>query len=248
MTAPAEVPLLGGNMTAVHRVGATVRRTAGPWSATIQRLLAHLRGKGLLWVPEPLGFDERGREVLAFVPGVVPIYPLPEWVFSDRVLEDFGRKLRKLHDASADFDRQGAVWRQAPREPGEVICHNDLAPHNATFEGTRLTGFIDFDECGPGPRLWDLAHVALRTVPLFGPEHPSDPAPDPVELRRRCVRLLAAYGSPATLGELLGEVVARLEQLAEVTRQRAVESDNPELHGHAGFYIGAIGFVRCLGP
>ena len=40
---PAEVALEGGNMTAVFRVGDTVRRAAGPWTPTIHQLWADLQ-------------------------------------------------------------------------------------------------------------------------------------------------------------------------------------------------------------
>jgi len=37
------------------RVGETVRRPAGAWTPTVQRLLCHLREQGLDWVPELQG-------------------------------------------------------------------------------------------------------------------------------------------------------------------------------------------------
>ena len=43
----SEEVLPGGNMAAVARVGATVRRTAGPWTPQVHRLLAHLRARGI---------------------------------------------------------------------------------------------------------------------------------------------------------------------------------------------------------
>ncbi len=46
------------------RVGDTVRRAAGPWTPTIHALLRHLRASGLSMVPEPLGIDEQGREII----------------------------------------------------------------------------------------------------------------------------------------------------------------------------------------
>jgi hypothetical protein len=42
MTDEPEVPLTGGDMTAVVRVGDTVRRTAGPWTPAVHALLRQL--------------------------------------------------------------------------------------------------------------------------------------------------------------------------------------------------------------
>ena len=60
--------LSGGNMTRVVRVGDTVRRGAGPWTPTIHALLRHLRESGFAAVPEPLGIDEKGREIISLLP------------------------------------------------------------------------------------------------------------------------------------------------------------------------------------
>ncbi|MBO0835590.1 MAG: aminoglycoside phosphotransferase family protein, partial [Actinobacteria bacterium] len=62
--------LPGGNVTrGVVRVGDTVRRPTGPWTASVQDLLLHLKSAGFQGAPEPLGFDDQGREVLRFVAG-----------------------------------------------------------------------------------------------------------------------------------------------------------------------------------
>ncbi len=51
MTDEPEVPLTGGDMTAVVRVGDTVRRTAGPWTPAVHALLRHLRAAGFTQIP-----------------------------------------------------------------------------------------------------------------------------------------------------------------------------------------------------
>jgi hypothetical protein len=71
-----EEVLTGGNMTAVVRVGDTVRRTAGPWTPTVHAFLRHLRAAGFDLVPEPLGLDGQGREILTLLPGAAAGYPL----------------------------------------------------------------------------------------------------------------------------------------------------------------------------
>lgn len=79
-----EVPLTGGNMGGALRIGDSVRRPAGAWTPTIQRLLGYLHERGLDWVPQPLGCDEHGRDILTYLPGVVPTYPMPEWIWQRR--------------------------------------------------------------------------------------------------------------------------------------------------------------------
>jgi hypothetical protein len=67
-----EIPLAGGNVSGgVVRVGDTVRRPAGPWTPAVHALLDHLHAVGFRGAPRPLGLDDRGREVLTYVPGPV---------------------------------------------------------------------------------------------------------------------------------------------------------------------------------
>ena len=89
-------------MNAVSRVGDTVRRGVGPWTARVHQLLAHLRAKGILEVPAPLGFDEQGREILTYIPGLVGNDPLPQHLRGDSVLIAAARLLRRMHDATQD--------------------------------------------------------------------------------------------------------------------------------------------------
>ena len=151
------------------RRGDTVRRPTGPWTPTVQRWLGHLRAQGLRCVPVPLGLDGQGREVLSYLPGTAPQDPMPDWVYRDEVLVQAARLMAELHTASAGLDRTGAVWQLPTHEPAEVVCHNDFAPYNLVFDADhRLTGVIDWDTASPGPRVWDLAYLAYRLVPLGG--------------------------------------------------------------------------------
>lgn len=67
----SEEKLEGGNMSTVSRVGDTVRRETGYWTKQVHMLLAYLRAKGIQEAPVPIGFDENGREILSFIPGLV---------------------------------------------------------------------------------------------------------------------------------------------------------------------------------
>jgi aminoglycoside phosphotransferase (APT) family kinase protein len=225
--------LTGGNMNAVVRVGGTVRRVAGPWTPTIHRYLDHLAAKGIDWIPRVLGVDG-DREILSFIEGVVPVYPMPEWVWADVALADAGQHLRALHDASVDFVRSDATWQWPAVYPDEVICHNDFAPHNLAFTDGRVTGAIDFDLCAPGPRISDLANLATRMVPLTTERHPGAVGQD--QWQRRIEVLLDAYGSTIDWMDVVQAAVIRLREEESFTRAKAAELAKPELLEHAALY------------
>lgn len=236
---------LEGTMTPVARRGSQVLREAGPWTHTVQRLLAHLREQGLEWVPEPQGWTSDGREALSYLKGTVPTYPLPDWVYSDAVLKRAAKWLRKLHDATADYDDPDATWRTPPHKPAEVICHNDFAPYNFVFKDEELVGVIDWDFAAPGPRLWDLAYFAYRTVPLMQSTNPDAPSLS-IDLTARIQLLLKAYGSDATVPELLKVMVERLDELATFTASHARSRKSEKLRSDAENYARDANFLRSL--
>ncbi len=163
-----EEALSGGNVNAaVVRIGDTVRRAQNRNSPAVHRLLLHLEAKGFSAAPRFLGIDEKNREILSFLDGEAS-FPARLWM-DDAPLVAAAKMLRDYHDALDDFD-VGAVgdWAYAFPEPArhEVICHNDFAPYNMVFRNGLPTGIIDFDLCGPGPRLRDLAYLAYWLVPL----------------------------------------------------------------------------------
>jgi hypothetical protein len=214
VTTDSGVPLPGGNSNAPVRYGDRVHRTAGPWTPTVHAYLAHLRSHGADAVPEPFGFDEQGREVLEFLPGAVPAYPLPDLVWSDAFLEDAARLLRRVHDASAGFPRAGGVWQQPAREPDEVVAVNDFAPYNLVVRNGRIAGVIDLDQASPGPRVRDLAHLAYRLAPLTAPGNVDGRTSGPRERGRRLRLLADAYGDVAPAAVLVA-AVPLLDEIAD---------------------------------
>jgi hypothetical protein len=228
-----DAKLPGGNMNAVRRIGDTVVRTAGPWTPTIHRYLRHLQTGGIDWVPRPLGV-ENDTETLSFIAGTVPLYPLPGWVWSDAALVEAAQRLRALHDASVGFDTDGALWQLPPHPPIEVICHNDFAPHNLAFDDGQVVGAIDFDTSSPGSRMWDIAYLATRMVPLTA-ELPPDGPPEN-DSRRRVQLLLDSYGSDEQWTEVLRVAVIRLRDLAVFSLRKADELGKPELRDNAAGY------------
>jgi Ser/Thr protein kinase RdoA (MazF antagonist) len=153
-----EEPLAGNTTAEVVRVGDTVRRPVGPWTASVEAVLEHLWVVGFTGAPRPLGRDEQGRQVLEFVPGEVGAesgtYPVAELV-------SVGRMLAELHEALAGFvPPLHASWnRLIPPDREELICHNDVAPWNLV-RSLRGWVLIDWDATAPGSRLWDLAYAA----------------------------------------------------------------------------------------
>lgn len=242
---------VAGNMNRVCREGDTVVRGGGPWTPTVHRYLDHLGAGGVDWVPRPIDImlDAGGvpvRERLSYLPGDVPAYPLPAWVWSDEVLCDGARRLRCLHDASVGFVSGGEVWQSPSRVPAEVVCHNDFAPHNHVFRDGRIVGAIDFDFCSPGPRLWDIAYFATRIVPLCAVTPPGAPGID--DARRRVALMLEAYGGSPFIGfdDVIRVAIVRLHDLGEFSRRKAEELCKPHLLDDAleydrdGRYLAAL--------
>ncbi|MGA4837403.1 phosphotransferase [Streptomyces sp. G45] len=212
-----------GGVNEVVREGSRVRRPAGPWSPTVQRLLAHLRREGFTGAPRPYGLSEDGTEEhVEFLPGDVGHDFLAPQVRSDASLVAMGRLLRAFHDASASFEwGPDDVWQLPPRAPSEVICHGDAATYNTVFRGQLPVALFDFDTAHPAPRVWDAAYTAYRFVPLYAPDEVDLTIPVPEALRR--LRLFAdAYGlSPEERAQLPATAATRLKALAALMREHA---------------------------
>lgn len=218
--------VMAGGVNTVVRIGDTVRRPVGPWTPTVHALLRHLKARGFQGSPGVHGFDEQGREVLDFVPGSVLSYPLADSVLTDGALRSVGQLLREYHDATRDFVAPpDAAWYFEPRQPAEVICHGDFAPHNMLFRAGRAAAVIDFDTVHPGPAVWDFAWTAF----CFGLSTMDDASASLAERLRR-VRVLAdAYGLNREEREALPDVtIARLRHLVAHIREQAAA-------GHPGF-------------
>jgi Ser/Thr protein kinase RdoA (MazF antagonist) len=248
-----EEVLAGGNMTAVVRVGDTVRRAAGAWTPTIHAFMRHLRAAGFAMVPEPLGVDDRGREIISLLPGAAAAYPLPEFAWSEETLTAVARALRAFHDASVGFVAPpGGCWQWPAHEPVEVVCHNDFAPYNLMFEDGRLTGVIDLDVASPGPRVWDMAYTAYRFVPLTDPGNPDAAFRGVDDQARRLAAFCAAYGDPRVEpSAVLESAGAKLRELVAFIERRAAAGDAAQqavlARGDVGIYRRDIAHIERLG-
>lgn len=226
--------LAGGNSTVVTRAGGTVRRGTGPWTPAVHELLAALRAAGITEVPTALGLDELGREILTYLPGDAAHYPLPEWVWNVSILRRAGALLRRIHDASAGLARLELEWQLPTHEPAEVVCHNDVAPYNMLFEHGNLTGLIDFDTSSPGPRIWDVAYLAYRLVPLG--ENGGSAAPQGRDRLARLDALIEAYGVHFEHRNIFETVRDRLDELAVYTDGRAATTGRTDFLDHSSMY------------
>lgn len=200
----------------VMRAGDTVRREAKPWSTEVQRLLAHVRSRGFLLAPEPLGFDEQDREVLRYIEGdsSASVTPWPGSLWSDALLVEVGKAVAAYHRAVEDFvPSNDAHWQYRPRalQPGEIICHHDFAPYNAVFKASHLLGMVDWESAGPGTVQEEIAFLAWQWTPLLPPQREvvdgTDPNVDPVARLRL---LLDSYGYQERSG-LIDAVIDRVE-------------------------------------
>lgn len=189
MAEPREEELAGGNVSdSVVRIGDTVRKPAGPHTASVEGFLSYLSAAGFSGAPRTLGRDERGRHVLEYIPGEIAY---EQSRMDEDGLRRAGAVIRELHDLSEGYvPPLGARWDVAvPPGRNDLICHHDLAPWNLVCAPDRWA-FIDWDGAGPGSRLWDLAWTITSFVPL-------DPDGDPAADAPRITALVSGYGLTA---------------------------------------------------
>ncbi len=189
MSQDEEIQLAGGNLGGAVRVGDTVRRPVGPWTPAVHALLGHLAGR-IPNIPRVLGFDDRGREILSYLPGRVA--DIDAEMLSIEQIASVVRWTRAFHDAVAGFSHPGP-WRLFPvpglsRTGPSLIGHNDIAPYNVCFAGDVLAGVFDWDMAGPSTPLLELAFIAWNCVPLC-----RDIGPETAASRLRIIA--AAYGA-----------------------------------------------------
>ncbi|GII91607.1 phosphotransferase [Sinosporangium siamense] len=169
----AEIPLTGGDVTdGVVRAGDTVRRPARASTLTVHALLRHLAAEGFTAAPSALGFDERGREVLTYIPGEIVPRPLPAYALGEESLVALAEMVRRLHDTTATFvPARDAVWERGSNDDAapEIIGHCDITPENVIFRDRRPYALIDFDMARPTTRLFDIVTTLRHWAPFADP-------------------------------------------------------------------------------
>jgi aminoglycoside phosphotransferase (APT) family kinase protein len=193
--------------------------------------LSHLNAVGYRGAPRTLGFDDRGRHVLEYIEGnsFIPVETSDDLPAIRRV----GKLIRDFHDASAGFTPPlDARWNVAIRPDTEdLIVHHALAPRNLVL-GTDRWVFLDWDNAGPGSRLWDLAYAAYGFIPL-APDTPISSA------ARRLAALADGYGlEEQGRRDLAALLVPRMMRLYDLLREGRFSDAQPwarlweKEHGH----------------
>lgn len=234
--------LTGGFISAVAKVGDTVRRPTGPWTPAVHALLRHLEATGFEAAPRVLGIDGQGREILSYVPGEVPECAAPD-VVTERVLREVSGLLRRYHEAVSGYVLPSSVGWYHEELPGRrtVVCHNDLSPRNTVFREGRPVAFLDWDLAGPAPPEWDLAQAAWQFVPLSDDrgcaEHGWTQPPD----RARRLRILCdgyglsredRVGFSSVVTKRMGATASGIDRLAAegvAAHERLVREGVPDL-------------------
>ena len=197
---PDEVALSGGRVTAgVVRVGDTVRRPPRENSSFVRALLRRLEDGGFAAAPQYLGRDDQGRDILTYLPGIVP--PDLDAAIPDETLVAAAALIKRYHDTTA-----GSVLARAQ----EVVCHNDLSPCNFVFRDGRPVGIIDFDTAAPGRRLQDVGYALFLWLCL------GTGGPDASEQARRIGVFCDAYAiehSGRVVEAIVSAVAANVEHL-----------------------------------
>jgi hypothetical protein len=213
----SEVPLVGGDVNVVVRVGDTVRRPPEP--PGVVALLKWYEHVGFDGAPRYLGGDEQGREMLTFVEGEPAFAPVPS---GDEVVSAIGRLLRRAHDAQAGFVApEDAGWdtHVAGVDRGEVICHLDLFWTNVIFRDGLPVALIDWELAAPSSRVLEVALAATYWAGIRTDEQ-LESWGIPLERRGERLRILCdSYGLDGWQRSLL------LDELVAQRRGRLARGD-----------------------
>jgi Phosphotransferase enzyme family len=200
----------------VVRIGDTVRRPLGPWSAAVHGLLRHLEAAAF---PAPRVVGAQGDcEVLSWIEGESGVNGWAR-IVPEAGLRRWGGLLRRYHDAVRGYrPAPGTEWASGLGTcgPGEIICHGDFGPWNAVWQGDEIAGLIDWDMAGPAAPIFDIAYALDYAVPFRDDEESMRwmRHQEPPDRRHRIETFCTAYGMPVP-----DDIVARVADQQRVTAE-----------------------------
>jgi hypothetical protein len=207
----------------------TVTRPATHGTPSVHALLRHLRSRGVVGIPEPLGI-QGGRESLRFISGESGG---DGWFHqhTDDGLASAARFLRRVHDAGADWvPPDDATWGAPPVAGEEIVpCHGDPGPWNFVWHEQEAVGLIDWDYLHPGPRLDDVAYALRWFVPLRADEHVVDwhHFPEVPDRRHRVDVFCEAYGDLPVF-DVADAVTRRMRATRDLMASLAADGVEPQ--------------------
>jgi hypothetical protein len=209
--------------------GDVVTRLASEASGTIHSYLAHLRGKGLRCIPEPIAICD-GVETLRYLDGASGG---EGWYHqhTEEGLVSAARLLRSIHDAGHDWSPPAnAVWGAPPVAGDEVVwCHGDPGPWNFVWKDQEAVGLIDWDYLHLAPRVDDVAYALHWFGPLRRDEFVLDwhHFPAVPDRRKRVQLFLEAYGGLPRF-DVAEAVAASMQATSDRVRSLAQEGQEPQ--------------------
>lgn len=156
-----------GNMTTITKKGNTIYKSKPYNIQTIKRFLKYMEAYNLN-IPKYLG-ETSDKIHLSYVNGNSIHSNTYNITFEKRMdmISSAAKLLATYHTATENFpvlkeDRYFLSYKGSLKN--DVICHNDFAPYNLTFEDYKAVGIIDFDTICPAPREWDIAYALYRFI------------------------------------------------------------------------------------
>lgn len=221
-TGGTEEVLVGGSLNAgrVVRIGDTVRRPRSTGSDLHEAVLLHLERVGFDAAPRFLGIDERGRQVLSFVEGVVDA--APPWQLDDeanaRALGDLAALARRAQDALVGFTPPaGAEPMFEIPGPGPAWSHADVGYHNAVYRDDAVVALIDWEAVAQGDELYDPASLVAMCARGPRADRPDELDDRIVATRRAVARVSRGFGmTGAQLERFPAAISSMLAHAADV--------------------------------
>lgn len=233
-----------GNMGTVRKQGAYISKTRPFNIFTIKRFLKYLEEKSD-FTPYYIRHDTK-EITLSYVKGETIHTELSQISYEHKIemIKSSAKLLKKFHHLSEQFERLEEDLFYLNYEgflEKDVICHNDFAPYNITFNDYKAVGIIDFDTICPAPREWDLAYAMYRFILI-------DPTLEPSY--DELIELFLKYYNYEKVTNFYPIVIERIQSLVNLF-DTEIEKGNlafikMEKEGHKDFYLREIDRISNL--